>query len=151
MEATSQTVQATGPNELSRADQPTRRARRRNPRRASTKVTRYRRPRFHPKFRLTRHRPRPRQVSAPQGNPWQQAFQALSASLNTSNPFPGPGFTLGLPADANTPGSYTTQLGLSSPAGAADFAAPTLQPRLTRNRKWPNWCNRRRPRQAISI
>ena len=26
------------------------------------------------------------QVSAPQGNPWQQAFQALSASLNTSNP-----------------------------------------------------------------
>ena len=25
------------------------------------------------------------QASAPQGNPWQQAFQALSASLNTSN------------------------------------------------------------------
>ena len=28
------------------------------------------------------------QVSAPQGNPWQEAFQALSASLNTSNPSP---------------------------------------------------------------
>ena len=26
------------------------------------------------------------QASAPQANPWQQAFQALSASLNTSNP-----------------------------------------------------------------
>ena len=26
------------------------------------------------------------QVSAPQGNPWQEAFQALSASLNTSSP-----------------------------------------------------------------
>ena len=26
------------------------------------------------------------QASAPQGNPWQQAFQALSASLNTSSP-----------------------------------------------------------------
>lgn len=26
------------------------------------------------------------QASAPQGNPWQQAFQALSASMNTSNP-----------------------------------------------------------------
>jgi hypothetical protein len=28
------------------------------------------------------------QVSAPQGNPWQEAFQALSASLNTSSPSP---------------------------------------------------------------
>ena len=45
-------------------------------------------------------------------------------------PLPGPGFTLGLPDDANTPGSYTTQLGLSSPAGAADFAAPTFNPGL---------------------
>jgi len=27
------------------------------------------------------------QASAPQGNPWQQAFQALSASLNTSNQY----------------------------------------------------------------
>ena len=26
------------------------------------------------------------QVSAPQGNPWQEAFQALSASMNTSSP-----------------------------------------------------------------
>ena len=28
------------------------------------------------------------QASAPQGNPWQEAFQALSASLNTSSPSP---------------------------------------------------------------
>ena len=30
------------------------------------------------------------QVSAPAGNPWQQAFQALSASLNTASPSQAP-------------------------------------------------------------
>ncbi len=31
------------------------------------------------------------QASAAQGNPWQEAFQALSANLNTSNPYQGQG------------------------------------------------------------
>ena len=34
----------------------------------------------------TYQQPAAPQVSAPQGNPWQEAFQALSASLNTSSP-----------------------------------------------------------------
>ena len=45
-------------------------------------------------------------------------------------PLPGPGFTLGLPDNANASGYNTAQLGLTSPAGSADFSAPTFTPGL---------------------
>ena len=66
------------------------------------------------------------QVSAPQGNPWQQAFQALSASLNTSNPSqaqvsPSAYQTTPTPQAATQP----------SWASMAPQAAPTSQPQAS--------------------
>jgi len=51
-------------------------------------------------------------------------------------PVPGPGVTLGVPSDANTPGGYTSQLGFNgagssaaSPVfGAADLLSPSFNP-----------------------
>jgi hypothetical protein len=51
-------------------------------------------------------------------------------------PVPGPGVTLGIPSDANTPGSYTSQLGFNAPGssaaspvfGAADLLSPSFNP-----------------------
>jgi hypothetical protein len=51
-------------------------------------------------------------------------------------PIPGPGITLGIPSDANTPGGYTSQLGFNSPGssaaspvfGAADLLSPSFNP-----------------------
>ena len=47
-----------------------------------------------------------------------------------AQPLPGPGFTLGLPDNANTTGSYTGQLGFNGPAGSPDFATPSFNPGL---------------------
>ena len=51
-------------------------------------------------------------------------------------PVPGPGVTLGIPSDANTPGTYTSQLGFNAPGssaaspvfGAADLLSPSFNP-----------------------
>ncbi len=57
------------------------------------------------------------QVSAPQGNPWQEAFQALSASLNTSSP-----------SQALGP-SYQSQITPTTQAGIQDpWASMQAQP-----------------------
>lgn len=66
------------------------------------------------------------QVSAPQGNPWQQAFQALSASLNTSNPSQAPVSpsayqTTPTPQAATQPSWVSTE----------QQAAPTSQPQVS--------------------
>ena len=53
-------------------------------------------------------------------------------------PLPGPGITLGLPSDANTPGGSSNQLAFSSPGssaaspvfGAADLRSPSFNPGL---------------------
>ena len=48
-------------------------------------------------------------------------------------PLPGPGVTLGLPADADTPGSYSAQLGFNGPTGtpgSPDISAPSFNPGL---------------------
>ena len=45
-------------------------------------------------------------------------------------PLPGPGFTLGLPDDANASSSYTTKLGFDGTLGTPDFAAPSFNPEL---------------------
>lgn len=71
------------------------------------------------------------QVSAPQGNPWQEAFQALSASLNTSNPSQalGPSYQSQI-----TP---TTQAAIQDPWAsmqtptASYSAAPTYSPQVS--------------------
>ena len=47
-----------------------------------------------------------------------------------SQPLPGPGFTLGLPDNANAPSPFTSQLGFSGPTGSPDFAAPSFNPGL---------------------
>ena len=45
-------------------------------------------------------------------------------------PIPGPGITLGLPSDANTPGSNTAQLGFNGSLGSPDLQSPTFNPEL---------------------
>ena len=46
-------------------------------------------------------------------------------------PIPGPGFTLGLPSDPNTSGSYTAELGFNGgPGGSPDLQSPSFNPGL---------------------
>ena len=46
-------------------------------------------------------------------------------------PLPGPGFTLGLPSDPNTSGSYTAELGFNGgPGGSPDLQSPSFNPGL---------------------
>jgi hypothetical protein len=71
------------------------------------------------------------QPSAPtQGNPWQQAFPGAQRKPEYVQPLPGPGFTLGIPDNADASGNYSTQLGFNGPTGSADFAAPSFNPEL---------------------
>ena len=45
-------------------------------------------------------------------------------------PIPGPGITLSVPGDPNTPGSNTTQLGFNGTLGSPDLQSPTFNPGL---------------------
>ena len=46
-------------------------------------------------------------------------------------PIPGPGFTLGLPSDPNTSGSYSAELGFNAgPGGSPDLQSPSFNPGL---------------------
>ena len=45
-------------------------------------------------------------------------------------PLPGPGVTLSIPGDANTPGSNTAQLGFNGTLGSPDLQSPTFNPEL---------------------
>ena len=45
-------------------------------------------------------------------------------------PLPGPGITLSVPSDANSPGSNTTQLGFNGTLGSPDLQSPTFNPGL---------------------
>ena len=45
-------------------------------------------------------------------------------------PLPGPGITLGVPSDANSPGSNTAQLGFNGSLGSPDLQSPTFNPEL---------------------
>ena len=66
------------------------------------------------------------QASAAQGNPWQEAFQALSASLNTSNPYQ---------AQASRSAYQTTptpqQVQAANWGSQASSAAPTYSPQVS--------------------
>ena len=85
------------------------------------------------------------QASAPAANPWQQAFQALSASLNTSNP-PRPRFHPRLTRRRQR------RRQLHSPAGLqwqpTQSAAPTYSPQASTQALLGiggqlSWCSRR--------
>ena len=47
-----------------------------------------------------------------------------------AQPLPGPGFTLGLPDNADAPGAYTSQLGFNGPFGSPDIQSPSFNPEL---------------------
>ena len=64
------------------------------------------------------------QVSAPQANPWQQAFQALSASLNTSNPSQAQ-VTPSAYQTTPTPQATTPQAWGSMATGSPDLQSPS--------------------------
>ena len=71
--------------------------------------------------------------SAGFGTPGQSMAAGVSGSERKpeyQQPLPGPGVTLGLPADANTPGSYSAQLGFDGPSGSPDLSAPSFNPGL---------------------
>ena len=67
------------------------------------------------------------QASAPQANPWQQAFQALSASLNTSNPSQA----LVSPSAYQTTPTPQAATQPSWASMAAPQAAPTYSPQVS--------------------
>jgi hypothetical protein len=70
------------------------------------------------------------QVSAPQGNPWQEAFQALSASLNTSSPS-----QTQVPSSAyltpTTQGSQQVSWASTPQAMSVPSAQPTYSPQVS--------------------
>ena len=66
------------------------------------------------------------QVSAGQGNPWQEAFQALSASLNTSNPYQA---QASRSAYQTTPTPQAVQA--ASWGSTVPSAAPTYSPQVS--------------------
>ncbi len=71
--------------------------------------------------------------SAGFGTPGQSMAAGVSGAQRQpeyKQPLPGPGFTLGLPDDANATSSYTTQLGFNGAFGSPDIAAPTFNPEL---------------------
>ena len=85
---------------------------------------------------VTRLRPRQPQASAPSGQPMAAGVPGAERKFEYKQPLPGPGVTLGIPSDANTPGSYTSQLGFNAPGssaaspvfGAADLLSPSFNP-----------------------
>ena len=77
------------------------------------------------------------QASAPAGNPWQEAFQALSASLNTSSLSQAPAqFSAYQTPTPQAPNASQLGFGSPNPAaspvfGSGDLQSPKFQPRLT--------------------
>ena len=70
------------------------------------------------------------QASAPQGNPWQQAFQALSASLNTSSPSQAPAPTYQSQVTPTPQAAYADPWASQVPSAQIQ-AAPTYSPQAT--------------------
>ena len=87
-------------------------------------------------IRFTRPQAPAPQASAPsQGNPWQQAFQALSASLNTSSPSPAQASPSAYQTTPTPQAATPGQLGFNSPGSPSGsirrsrLTLPKLQPR----------------------
>ena len=71
--------------------------------------------------------------SAGFGTPGQSMAAGVPGSERKSEfsqPLPGPGYTLGLPDDANPTNNFGTQLGFSGTTGNADFATASFNPGL---------------------
>ena len=84
----------------------------------------------------------PANAGLPGTGPGSAGFGTSSESLATGvpgsqrkpeykQPIPGPGFTLGLPSNPNTSGSYTAELGFNGgPGGSPDLQSPSFNPGL---------------------
>lgn len=70
------------------------------------------------------------QASAPQANPWQQAFQALSASLNTNSPSQAPAPTYQSQVTPTPQAVYADPWASQVPSAQIQ-AAPTYSPQAT--------------------
>ena len=67
------------------------------------------------------------------GGPGQSVAAGVPGSQlvpEYKQPIPGPGFTLGLPSDTNTTGSYTSELGFNGATGSPDLQSPSFNPGL---------------------
>ena len=104
----------------------------------------------HPRYQFTSRQGLP-QASAPvaQGNPWQEAFQALSASLNTSNPYQTQAPSSAYLTTPTSQAGQSSQLGVQLSRNSKPSIrkprppVPKLQPGLTRRRKWTTgWTTR---------
>ena len=71
------------------------------------------------------------QVSAPQGNPWQEAFQALSASLNTSNPSQALGPSYQSQITPTTQAAIQDPWASMQPPAPQYSVAPTYSPQVS--------------------
>ena len=83
----------------------------------------------------------PTNAGLPGSGPGSAGFGSSSESMATGvsgsqripeykQPIPGPGFTLGLPDDPNTTGSYTAELGFNGATGSPDLQSPSFNPGL---------------------
>jgi hypothetical protein len=73
---------------------------------------------------------------SPSGQSMAAGVPGAQRKSEYKQPVPGPGITLSVPSNANTPSSYTSQLGLNAPSsaaaspvfGAADLLSPSFNP-----------------------
>ena len=63
----------------------------------------------------------------PGGQPLAGGVPSPQRIAEYKQPIPGPGVTLGLPADANAPGNYASQLGFTGGTNVGSFGSPDLQ------------------------
>ena len=85
------------------------------------------------------------QASAPQGNPWQEAFQALSASLNTASPSQ----TLAAPSAYQTPTPQVSQQASWASTPQQQWA-PQAQPTYSPQASTPAYSTEQAPMQGQS-
>jgi len=85
------------------------------------------------------------QASAPQGNPWQEAFQALSASLNTASPSQ----TLAAPSAYQTPTPQVSHQASWASTPQQQWA-PQAQPTYSPQASTPAYSTEQAPMQGQS-
>ena len=71
------------------------------------------------------------QASAPTANPWQEAFQALSASLNTSSPYPAQGSPSAYQATPTPQAPSQANWASQAQVMSAPSVAPTYSPQVS--------------------
>ena len=72
----------------------------------------------------------PASFSGPGGQSMAGGVPGAQRKFEYKQPLPGPGITLGLPTDPNTPGGAGSQLGFNGAFGSPDLQSPSFNPGL---------------------